>query len=72
MTEFVFERGALQMEYTNSVGGGHNSVANAVGVDFFNKVIELERKTYTEVAAEYTLPESLGPITNVKVATTVT
>jgi hypothetical protein len=68
LTEFFFEKGVIQMEFTTSVGSNHNIVANAVGVDFFNKVLEVERKTYTEVFENYTLPESLGPVTNVKVA----
>lgn len=68
LTEFFFEKGVIGIEYTNSVGANHNIVANAVGVDFFNKVLEVERKSYTEVAESYSLPQSLGgTITNLKV-----
>jgi|DEB0MinimDraft_6_1074348.scaffolds.fasta_scaffold42686_2 hypothetical protein len=68
LTEFFFEKGVIQMEFTTSVGANHNIVANAIGVDFFNKVIDVERKTYTEVFENYALPTSLGPVTNIKVA----
>ena len=59
-TEFLFKDGAITIEYENSVGTGHTELANAVGVKFFNKVIDLDTKSYTKVIDTYELPQALG------------